>query len=58
MPRRTLVVFGLTGAGKSYSLNLLCGEEDPDKGYFDVGSSANSVTSNVSYHKTKLYGNN
>ena len=58
MPRRTLVVFGLTGAGKSYSLNLLSGEEDPDKGYFDVGTSANSVTYNVSCFKTKLYGNN
>jgi len=27
---RYLIAFGLTGAGKSYTLNLLAGVEDPD----------------------------
>ena len=42
-----IVTLGMTGAGKSYFLNGLMGNDDPDRGPFGTGDTSQSCTRHV-----------
>ena len=48
----------MTGAGKSYFLNVLAGDEDPSDGTFVVGTGSKSETKFFSESRVTLYGTN
>jgi len=59
--QRTVIAFGLTGAGKSFMLNLLMGIADPDNEddqYFRCSPEASSVTKSITEGIGKVGGDN